>query len=71
MRFVIGITALLVLASIFGSIAGLLFLSERSSNLVHSEQRHSSENKYLWLESYKAKSMGGGLSPVRSVCATE
>jgi hypothetical protein len=39
MRFVIGITALLVLASIFGSIAGLLFLSERSSNLVHSEQR--------------------------------
>jgi hypothetical protein len=44
MRFVIGVIALLVLGSIFGSIAGLLFLPELSSNLAHSEQHHSSEN---------------------------
>jgi len=43
MRFVIGTITLLVLGSIFGSIAGLLFWPELSSDLAHSEQRHSSE----------------------------
>jgi hypothetical protein len=44
MRLVIGVIAVLVLASIFGSIAGLVFWPQPSSNLAHSEQRHSSEN---------------------------
>jgi uncharacterized membrane protein YphA (DoxX/SURF4 family) len=35
MRLVIGVIAVLVLGSIFGSIAGLLFWPDLSSNLAH------------------------------------
>jgi hypothetical protein len=44
MRFVIGVVALFVLGSIFGSMAGVLLWPDISSKSAHSEQRHSSEN---------------------------